>query len=58
MIIANCKFISNAPFFSSFYFSATHCSRFHILMTCSSQFDPAPRDDNWHKSTRTPDYFL
>jgi serine/threonine-protein phosphatase 2A catalytic subunit len=23
-----------------------------------SQFDPAPRDDNWHKSTRTPDYFL
>ena len=23
-----------------------------------SQFDPAPRDENWHKSTRTPDYFL
>jgi len=24
----------------------------------SSQFDPAPRDENWHKSPRTPDYFL
>lgn len=23
-----------------------------------SQFDPAPRDENWHKSTRTPDYFM
>ncbi|GMI28753.1 hypothetical protein TeGR_g8010, partial [Tetraparma gracilis] len=23
-----------------------------------SQFDPAPRDENWHKSERTPDYFL
>ena len=23
-----------------------------------SQFDPAPRDENWHKSSRTPDYFL
>lgn len=24
----------------------------------SSQFDPAPRDESWHKSPRTPDYFL
>lgn len=24
----------------------------------SSQFDPAPRDEMWHKSPRTPDYFL
>lgn len=24
----------------------------------SSQFDPAPRDEGWHKSPRTPDYFL
>lgn len=24
----------------------------------SSQFDPAPRDETWHKSPRTPDYFL
>jgi hypothetical protein len=24
----------------------------------SSQFDPAPRDENWHKNPRTPDYFL
>eukprot|EP00579_Thalassiosira_antarctica_P005693 CAMPEP_0201883004 /NCGR_PEP_ID=MMETSP0902-20130614/15090_1 /ASSEMBLY_ACC=CAM_ASM_000551 /TAXON_ID=420261 /ORGANISM="Thalassiosira antarctica, Strain CCMP982" /LENGTH=318 /DNA_ID=CAMNT_0048411701 /DNA_START=87 /DNA_END=1043 /DNA_ORIENTATION=+ len=23
-----------------------------------SQFDPAPRDESWHKSPRTPDYFL
>jgi len=23
-----------------------------------AQFDPAPRDENWHKSPRTPDYFL
>ncbi|GMI14800.1 hypothetical protein TrVE_jg9005 [Triparma verrucosa] len=23
-----------------------------------AQFDPAPRDENWHKSERTPDYFL
>jgi hypothetical protein len=27
-------------------------------MTFSSQFDPAPRDESWHKSPRTPDYFL
>ena len=23
-----------------------------------SQFDPAPRGEDWHKSGRTPDYFL
>jgi hypothetical protein len=27
-------------------------------LSVSSQFDPAPRDESWHKSPRTPDYFL
>jgi len=35
------------------------CTREEIYDHCKfSQFDPAPRDDNWHKSSRTPDYFL
>ena len=29
-----------------------------FLLSFSSQFDPAPRDESWHKSPRTPDYFL
>ena len=31
---------------------------FHCRVVHSSQFDPAPRDETWHKSPRTPDYFL
>mmetsp|Transcript_50505 Transcript_50505/g.93356 ORF Transcript_50505/g.93356 Transcript_50505/m.93356 type:complete len:238 (-) Transcript_50505:259-972(-) len=34
-------------------------SKENIYEHCKfSQFDPAPRDENWHKSPRTPDYFL
>lgn len=31
---------------------------YFLLYFISSQFDPAPRDENWHKSSRAPDYFL
>lgn len=35
------------------------CSKEVIHDHCKfSQFDPAPRDENWHKSPSTPDYFL
>ncbi len=34
-------------------------SRGTIFDHCSfSQFDPAPRADNWHQKRRAPDYFL
>lgn len=39
--------------------SVQDSSKEDILAHCKfSQFDPAPRDENWHKSPRTPDYFL
>ena len=39
--------------------SVDTCSKETIHDHCQfSQFDPAPRDENWHKSPRTPDYFL
>merc|ERR1719491_2300016 len=39
--------------------TADQSTRENIHDHCKfSQFHPAPRDQNWHKSTRTPDYFL
>lgn len=33
------------------------CSVF-VWFLLSTQFDPAPRDENWRQSKRVPDYFL
>ena len=59
MTISNCEFIF-IPFCFCFVLVITltddllRCLLYHG----SSQFDPAPRDETWHKSPRTPDYFL
>ena len=44
----------------SYCYPQCHVNLFqsNIRFSCSSQFDPAPRDEMWHKSPRTPDYFL
>jgi len=35
------------------------CGKDKVYEYCKfSQFDPAPRDESWHKSPRIPDYFL
>lgn len=54
MIIVNCKshpLVSPQKMFNEGNQSSN-------LFFYSSQFDPAPRDETWHKSPRTPDYFL
>lgn len=58
MTIANCKFYLSCLC----RFMNDSCGRIShpMALSCpfSSQFDPAPRDESWHKSPRTPDYFL
>ena len=60
MIILNCKCFLLC--FSDHLFMISHAGPPDTLPSCfiliSSQFDPAPRDESWHKSPRTPDYFL
>ena len=64
MTISNCECAFVSPFNPSenlmhlFKSSANMLTLTIPTFLCSSQFDPAPRDESWHKSPRTPDYFL